>query len=194
MIYPGQPGVVSGELVDGDLLLRRPHPADAADRLAAGRDADYVRMCGGDDRDLAPLTEKDAARWLASVSAEPLGWAIEHDGRCVGHARLHHHEPADRRARFTIGIFDRAARGRGIGTRATWLVLSFAFGQLGLHRVDLRVLEYNHRAIACYSKCGFTREGIERESAMIGDRWYSDVMMSILESEFRALAARRDVA
>jgi len=55
---------------------------------------------------------------------------------------------------------------------------------LGLHRVDLRVLEYNKRAIACYQKCGFVMEGIEREGALIEDRWESDWIMSILDREY----------
>lgn len=58
--------------------------------------------------------------------------------------------------------------------------------QLGLHRVDLRVLAYNHRAIACYEKCGFVREGVEREGALVAGEWHGDVMMSILEAEYRA--------
>lgn len=38
---------------------------------------------------------------------------------------------------------------------------------LRLHRVDLKVLEYNKRAIACYQKCGFTQEGVKREGTLI---------------------------
>lgn len=59
---------------------------------------------------------------------------------------------------------------------------------MGLHRVDLRVLAYNERAIAAYRKCGFSQEGVERESAWIDGKWFDDVMMSILEDEYRALA------
>jgi RimJ/RimL family protein N-acetyltransferase len=50
--------------------------------------------------------------------------------------------------------------------------------------VDLKVLEYNQRAIACYEKCGFVKEGIEREGALIEGKYESDVMMSILEREY----------
>jgi [ribosomal protein S5]-alanine N-acetyltransferase len=49
--------------------------------------------------------------------------------------------------------------------------------------VDLRVLAFNERAIACYTKCGFVIEGRERETALIDGTWYDDVMMSILEHE-----------
>lgn len=38
------------------------------------------------------------------------------------------------------------------------------------------------------SKCGFVREGIERDRAFVDGAWVDDVLMSILEHEYRALA------
>ncbi len=64
------------------------------------------------------------------------------------------------------------------------LVLAHAFGEMGLHRVDLRVLEFNTRAIRCYQSCGFIEEGRERQSAFIGGEYYDDVMMGVLAHEF----------
>ncbi len=87
--------------------------------------------------------------------------------------------------RGCIGSF----RGRGLGTAATHLVLAYAFDVLALHRVELRVLTFNERAIACYEKCGFVREGVEREGAWIGGEWQSDLRMSILEHEFKEKSA-----
>lgn len=58
----------------------------------------------------------------------------------------------DNKARHAIGIFDPNYWALGIGTEVTHLVLDCAFNGLGLHRVDLRVLEYNTRAIRCYEK------------------------------------------
>lgn len=129
----------------------------------------------------------EVERWYERLAAEPHGWAVVVDGRCIGSARLHSLTRHDRRARYAVGIFDSALWNHGYGTEITRLVLRYAFDELGLHRVDLRVLEYNQRAIACYEKCGFIREGVERESALVDGVWYSDVMMSILEHEYREL-------
>jgi RimJ/RimL family protein N-acetyltransferase len=84
-------------------------------------------------------------------------------------------------------FFDPAYWSRGLGTEATRLVLQFAFVELKLHRVDLRVLAFNKQAIACYEKCGFVREGVVREGALIGGEWQSDVLMSILEDEYKVV-------
>jgi RimJ/RimL family protein N-acetyltransferase len=174
------------------ILLRRVQERDKRDRLAAGRDAEAVRMYGGDDRNLAPFTGDDAERWYLQQLHQRYAWVIEVDRRCIGGISLHSVVPADRRAQVAIGIHVPEMRNRGYGTEAMRLVLRFAFEQMGLHRVGLRVLEYNRRAIASYEKCGFGREGIERESGFVAGEWYSDVMMGILEHEYRTASRTWD--
>jgi RimJ/RimL family protein N-acetyltransferase len=169
------------------VTLRAPRETDKDERLALGRDPEIVRMFGGDWRNLAPLGAEEVERWYASLLARrPAGWVIEHEGRFTGSAFLHSFEHENRRARYAVGILDAGRLGQGIGTEVTRLILAHAFARLGLHRVDLRVLVYNHRAIACYEKCGFVREGVERETVLLDGQWHSDVMMSILEHEYRA--------
>lgn len=176
--------VLRGERV----ILRPARPSDADDRLAAGRDPEAVWAYGGDPTGLAPLTREGAEEFYRRLAETPHGWAIEHAGACVGSARLHSLSREDRRARFAIGLFSRTNWGQGLGTESTRLLLRFAFESLGLHRVDLRVLADNERAIRCYLKCGFVREGVERDSALVGGVWRSDVLMSVLEAEYRRLA------
>jgi RimJ/RimL family protein N-acetyltransferase len=64
------------------------------------------------------------------------------------------------------------------------LVLDFAFNTLRLHRVSVRVLAYNERAIRSYQKCGFTIEGRERETVFVDGKWRDDVIMGLLDREF----------
>ena len=108
------------------------------------------------------------------------------DGRCIGTIRLHGIVAADRRARLAIGIFDHRFWSRGYGSEAIRLLPGYAFNAMRLHRVDLRVLAYNTRAIRAYERCGFVREGSERESALVDGVWHDDIIMGILEHEFRA--------
>jgi RimJ/RimL family protein N-acetyltransferase len=145
-------------------------------------------MVGGDWRTCPPLTVEEVERWYQSVCADPLCWIIAVEGRCVGTTRLHGLDEENRRARYAIGLFSPEHRGQGIGTTVTRLVLTYAFEALHLHRVDLRVLEFNHRAIACYERCGFVREGVERDGGWIAGEWQSDVIMSILEHEYQRIA------
>jgi ribosomal-protein-alanine N-acetyltransferase len=169
------------------LLLRAPLERDKADRLSYGRDPEFRRMVGGDHRVNPPLTVEEVDRWYQAALVEPHSWVIDLNGKCIGQAALHSHNALNRCARYAIGIFDPACWSQGYGVEATRLVLLYAFETLKLHRVDLRVLEFNHRAIRCYEKCGFVREGMEREGAFIAGEWQSDVIMSILEQEYQAI-------
>jgi RimJ/RimL family protein N-acetyltransferase len=56
-------------------------------------------------------------------------------------------------------------------------VLEFAFATLGLARVELRVLDFNQSAIACYQRCGFVETG--REPVQLGDAAADDVTMVV---------------
>jgi RimJ/RimL family protein N-acetyltransferase len=175
-------------LVGRGLVLRPPRPTDRADRLAIGRNAEYVRLDGGNTRDLAPLTEDDVAQWYARIAGAQYGWVIDVGGRGVGSTRLKNFDAENRSAELAIGIFDPALWNRGLGTTTTRLVLRFAFDTLSLHRVALIVLDENVRAQAAYAKCGFTREGVLRDTVLIDGAWHSDIAMSILEDEYRRLA------
>ena len=173
----------------GHVSLRAPVPADADARAALGISAAINRMYGFVSDTPAVMTRDHAERWLQATLDHPNAWIIEEDGKLVGGVGLNNLNEVDRRARLAIGLFNEGHLGRGIGRKAIVLVLQQAFGPLGLHRVDLRVLSFNIRAIRCYEACGFRREGIERESALVGGEWHDDWIMAILEQDFRARTA-----
>ncbi len=174
---------ISGPKIE--VRLRRPVPKDALTRAALGASAEIVRMYGS-LIDSQPVLGKDEANcWLRALLKHPHAWVIEADGALVGDVRLNDLNPDDRRARLAIGLFHPRHLGQGIGRTAIQLLLEKAFGPLGLNRVDLRVLAYNRRAIRCYEACGFVREGVERQSARVGDAWHDDWIMAILAHEYR---------
>ena len=186
------------------VVLRQPMPADVAARVEVADDPETHRMYGGSAetwRHTAYTEDEAAARaerhLLQDISnvrpfvIAALVWSDgrpvdEPEGRYIGGARLHEIRWEDRRARLAIGIFDRRFWSQGYGSEAIRLLLRYGFEDLDLHRIDLRVLEYNLRAIRAYEKCGFVREGVERETALVDGEWHGDVIMSILKHEFRA--------
>ena len=68
-------------------------------------------------------------------------------------------------------------RGARVSLRAPRQVLGFAFGVLHLERVELRVLDFNHAAIACCQRCGFVEQ--RREPVAVGDASAADVIMAV---------------
>jgi ribosomal-protein-alanine N-acetyltransferase len=168
------------------LTLRGIRPDDLQTFLGRTRDPEIVRMRGGDadtaGRRPPPLVGRN---WYESMTTNPnpYNWIIDVDGRHVGSCSLFNLVKIDRRAAYAIGIDEPALLGQGLGKEATRLVLALAFGAAALHRVDLRVLAYNTRAIGCYRACGFTEEGRERQAALVDNTWHDFVIMGILESD-----------
>jgi RimJ/RimL family protein N-acetyltransferase len=165
------------------VTLRPPRDSDVDERLVLGRDPEIHRMYGG-SANAKPLTREDVEASLAKWMADPNAWVIEHEGRFTGNIVLHSVNQEDRRARLALGIADPGKLSQGLGSEAIRLVLAHGFGPMGLHRIDLRVLAYNTRAIRAYEKCGFRFEGRERESALIDGEWHDDMIMGILAHEF----------
>jgi RimJ/RimL family protein N-acetyltransferase len=52
--------------------------------------------------------------------------------------------------------------------------------------VELWVFEFNERAIRCYEKLGFIKEGVSREAVYKEGRYCNVVNMGILKEEWRA--------
>jgi RimJ/RimL family protein N-acetyltransferase len=76
--------------------------------------------------------------------------------------------------------------GKGLGKEAVRLLLSFGFDSRGLHRIWLRVAEYNHRAIRLYRSCGFVEEGKSRHDHFHKGEWRDAYHMSMLDTEWRS--------
>jgi RimJ/RimL family protein N-acetyltransferase len=173
--------ILKGERV----TLRRPCLEDFQGRLRLGTDAEIFRMYGGNLSDLRPMTENAAKRWVQRLLDQEYAWIIE-AGSLIGAIRLDRVDLRDKRASLAIGIEDPSQLGKGLGTEAIALALGYAFDALKLHRVSVRVVDYNLRAIRAYQKCGFVIEGKEREAAFVDGTWHDDVMMAILDREWLA--------
>jgi len=63
--------------------------------------------------------------------------------------------------RITIGNPDYV--GKGLGTEAVQLLVSYGFGTMSLKHIILKVLDTNVRAIRTYEKAGFTKASEEKK-------------------------------
>lgn len=167
------------------IKLRKIQESDIDDRLAIGRHHEFVHMCGGETLSKPEYPSRDTwVDWYTNTKIADYSWIIDLDGHCIGSAGFHHVSEEDHSATYRIGIFDVNLHSRGIGTEVTNLLLEYGFKTKKWHRIELKVLEYNYRGIRCYEKCGFKKDGVLRESAFIEGRYYSDIVMSILDYEY----------
>ncbi len=106
--------------------------------------------------------------------------------RPLGVTEVRHIDHVHGTAEYGISIGEKDCWGKGYGTEATRLMLDYAFRVLGLHNVMLTTYAYNQRAIGAYTRAGFREVGRRRECQRIGDRFYDDVYMDCLASEFHS--------
>lgn len=101
---------------------------------------------------------------------------IEVDKMPVGSVFLKDVDKVNNKAEFGIFIGEENYLGKGIGSEATRLILDFAHDRMHLHKVYLRVLSDNFRAINSYKKNGFTVEANLRDELFI-DKKYLDIVL-----------------
>lgn len=112
---------------------------------------------------------------------------IAPDGRIIGESVINEIDWDLRCANFRIGIFHSTERGKGIGTWTVETTRDFAFENLNLHRLELDVYSFNPKAESVYRKAGFKQEGVLRDAIMDGTNYADDILMSILEDEWKIL-------
>ncbi len=115
---------------------------------------------------------------------------IDPDGNIIGESVINEIDWELRSANFRIGIFHSDVRGKGIGSWVIRMTCGFAFEHLHLHRLELNVFSFNPRAEKAYLKAGFKREGVLRDAVKDGDFYADNILMAILEDEWRELQNR----
>jgi RimJ/RimL family protein N-acetyltransferase len=114
-------------------------------------------------------------------------FAIHHAGAAVGIIGGENIDTASGKLEMKKLIGEADLRGKGIGKRATFLFLYYAFTILRLHKVYVHSRDINVRNINLNSGFGFELEGAFLEDARVGDRRVDLVRMALLAPIWRAL-------
>lgn len=174
------------EILVGDLVVLRRH---VAENVAAFRrwyaDPEIARLARYQP---SPMRRDEIDRFFEArvVGPDALAMAVHEKStnRLIGTCAFSQLDGENGSALYHITIGEADAWGHGYGTEATRLMLDHAFGTLSLHRIGLFVFEFNERAIRAYRRCGFVIEGRSRESIWRDGRWWDELAMSVLESDW----------
>ena len=177
-------------LTGSRVVLRRHVPENIKAFLRWYADPEIARLAR---YQATPMRPEEIERFFAArvVGPDALAMAVHEKAtdRLVGTCAFSQLDGENGSALYHITIGESDVWNRGYGTEATQLMLDHAFGTLGLHRIALYVFEFNERAIHAYRRAGFSVEGRSRESIWRDGRWWDELAMSVLESDWRA---RRD--
>jgi diamine N-acetyltransferase len=140
-----------------------------------------------------PMTMAQETAWYDSASTgDGLIFTIHElsSGRPIGNCDLQNLSLRNRRAEPGIVIGDPDARGKGYGTEAMRLLADYAFTVLNLHSLMLWTYEYNVAGQRCYAKVGFREIGRRREARWHAGRYWGEIAMDLLASEFESPVLR----
>lgn len=101
----------------------------------------------------------------------------------VGLAQVRQLDPSFEAAEWE-GLLAPSSRGSGMFLEAARLVGSFAFGMIGVHRIEARVLLQNGRANGALRKMGAVQEGILRRSVRRDGEYFDQVLWSLLKEDW----------
>ncbi len=173
--------VLTGQTV----TLREPAPADLAPLYAVLATAEVPQF--GLDGD---LSETSVSRFIGAAQEDRArGFAFSYvitigTGRhVVGLIQVRALDPM-----FESGEWDAivlpSVRGTTVFIESARLVGSFAFGSLGTHRLECRVLLQNGRANGALRKLGASQEGLLRRSVRRHDEYFDQVLWAVLRDDW----------
>lgn len=114
-----------------------------------------------------PFTVKDHKIWLDTMVKTKKVYQfiiyIKKSDVAIGSVYLRDVNSSNKSAEFGIFIGEKKARGKGYGREANDLICNYAFSQLDLEFVFLRVFENNDQAIRSYKSCGFNIDNSREE-------------------------------
>jgi RimJ/RimL family protein N-acetyltransferase len=160
------------------ITLDEPRPPDSAELYRWINDAQTARHSAP----YRPIAQSGHDAWFAGLNREPgrMFFAIRKEGVLVGAVQLIDIDPVHRSAELIIRIGEEGHRGQGLGADAVRTAVDFAWRDLNLQRVWLRVFAGNARAIKAYERAGFEAEGVMRRAAHIDGGWRDVIIMAAL--------------
>ena len=138
------------------------------------------------------LTLEDEREWYEEMRGDParVVWVIEADGTPIGNLGLFGIDETHGRGTLGIAVGEKEDWSRGYGTEAIRLVVGYAFGEMGLRRVELNTDEDNARGIRCYEKSGFVKEGLLRSYRLRRGKPVNCLVMGVLRDEWQGGPAK----
>ena len=173
------------------LLLRETAERDVAAVFAM--EGDPVAMRYWSRPPLRDLSEARASveRAMGFFPARTaLRWAVTRpaDDLMIGHLSLFNISEPSARAEIGYGLA-RAYWGQGFMREALTAGIDYAFGPLGLRRLEADIDPRNDASLRALERLGFAREGVLRERWQVGDELSDTAYLGLLARDWRARRA-----
>jgi len=178
------------KMIEGKRIrLRSFELSDLDEIMRHWNNMELRNLLGNVDR--GPASRNDEEEWIRSTwkqrqERRAFTFAIETitDNKPIGGTGLFNIDWTSRSAMTGISIYNPEYWGKGYGQESMNLILSFAFQNLNLNRMELETFDFNKRAQKCYLKVGFKEVGRRRKARFIDNQYRDEIIMDILRDEW----------
>ena len=166
------------------VMIRPVHVSDAAELVAANLASidlhePWVSPCRDHASFLGYLNRCDGDRSIGFIARERAS------GKIVGVVNLSEVVRGFFQSAY-MGYYGMAGlNGRGLMGEAVRLVVTHAFGELGLHRVEANIQPGNERSRALVRRLGFRQEGFSPRYLKINGEWRDHERWAVLADEWK---------
>ena len=174
------------ELRSARLVLREVRQADAPAFHAAFSHPEVMALWStpphADQAETERLLRHDHEQFVAG---RRIDWALTlpADDVAIGRISLTSLDAQNRRGELGY-LLHRPSWGKGLAHEAQCAVIDWAFGPLGLHRLEADVDPGNHASLRSVERLGFRREGYLPERWLVGGRWFDSVVFGLLARDW----------
>ena len=123
-----------------------------------------------------PLSYEQLNNYLNQTKKTPYRIKLQETNEVIGHCELNFENEIPRLSRILIG--DKKMRNKGLGKQVVRSMIEKIFSTTGYLAIDLSVFDWNHNAIACYQKLGFTIRPELQTSMVVSEKvWHAQNMI-----------------
>lgn len=173
------------KILKGRSIYLRPMTEEDTDMVVRWRNEDFVRRNFIYQK---PFTREGHLHWIETMvkTGKVVQFLIfTKEDVPVGSVYLRDIDMDFRKAEYGIFIGEETALSKGYGTEAAELMILYAFQELKLHKLTLRVLADNERARKSYEKAGFIQEAYLKDEVYLEGGYRDVILMALLNPENR---------
>ena len=178
---------------EAELRLIEPRHAEALNALIEQNRAHIKPWAGWFKDDRTIENTHDFIRRNLARLAENQGFAVAiwHGGEMAGQIEYNYLDWVSRKTEIGYWLGARF-QGKGLMTKACRALVTHAFDELKLNRVEMQCAVENRRSQRIPERLGFRREGTLLQAEWMHDHFNDLVVYAILADEWRALNGQKD--
>jgi len=173
-------------LLEGKLVKFRSLEREDLEKLRDWRNSKYVKRTTREYRLLSMFNQK---AWFESLHKQnppqDIMFGITNKkNKLIGVCGLTYIDWKNRNAEVSIYLDGKNWQNRKETKDAVNLLMSYGFGELGLHKVFVEIYSFVKETINLYRVLDFHKDGILRDSVWRNKKWWNSYIYSKLQTEF----------